>query len=378
VDFAKAGLLDGLRGAERTARERLLEQLASDGFGVAELKAAIEEDRLALLPVERLLQGPHSAREIEQESGTPAALVLRIRRLVGLPEARPDDHVFADEDITAARSIRTFLDAGFDEGAIAEISRVLGEAMGRLAATISAAFAQTFLQAGDSEEDVAVRFAALAEQLTPAFAPVLVATFRAHLREAVSRGVMGRAQREAGGVAGTQEQAVCFADLVGFTRLGGQLEIEELGGVAGRFGELANDVVKPPARLIKTIGDAAMFVSAEPGPLIETALSFIEAAERAELPALRAGVALGPAAQRAGDYFGHSVNLASRVTGAARPGSVLCTREVRDAATDGFDWSSAGRFRFKGVAEPEPLYRARRLETSSPPKSGRRRKRAES
>jgi adenylate cyclase len=378
VDFAKAGLLDGLTGAERTARERLLEQLAGDGFGVEELKAAVEEDRLALLPVERLLEGPHSAREIEHETGAPAELVLRIRRLVGLPEAGPDDHVFAEEDMTAARSIRTFLDAGFDEQAIAEISRVLGEAMGRVAATISAAFTQTFLQAGDSEEDVAVRFAALAEQLTPAFAPVLVATFRAHLHEAVSRGVMGRTQREAGGVAATQELAVCFADLVGFTRLGGQLEIEELGGVAGRLGELANEVVKAPTRLIKTIGDAAMFVSSEPSSLIETALSFIEAAERAELPALRAGIAFGPTAQRAGDYFGHSINLASRVTGAARPGSVLCTRAVRDAASDDFDWSSAGRFRFKGVAEPEPLYRARRLEAASPPRSGRRRKRAAS
>jgi adenylate cyclase len=154
------------------------------------------------------------------------------------------------------------------------------------------------------------------------------------------------------------------------------VEIEELGGVAGRFGELASEVARPPTRLIKTIGDAAMFVSSEPGPLVETALSFIEAAERAELPALRAGIAFGAAAQRAGDYFGHSVNLASRVTGAARPGSVLCTRDVRDAAGDDFDWSSAGRFRFKGVAEPEPLYRARRLETASSPRSGRRRKRA--
>jgi adenylate cyclase len=189
---------------------------------------------------------------------------------------------------------------------------------------------------------------------------------------------MGRTQREAGGVAATQELAVCFADLVGFTRLGGQLEIEELGGVAGRLGELANEVVKAPTRLIKTIGDAAMFVSSEPSSLIETALSFIEAAERAELPALRAGIAFGPTAQRAGDYFGHSINLASRVTGAARPGSVLCTRAVRDAASDDFDWSSAGRFRFKGVAEPEPLYRARRLEAASPPRSGRRRKRAAS
>jgi class 3 adenylate cyclase len=47
------------------------------------------------------------------------------------------------------------------------------------------------------------------------------------------------------------------------------------------------------------------------------------------------------------------------VTGVARPGSVLCTREVRDAAPDAFLWSGAGRYRLKGVSGPTPLYRAR-------------------
>jgi class 3 adenylate cyclase len=49
------------------------------------------------------------------------------------------------------------------------------------------------------------------------------------------------------------------------------------------------------------------------------------------------------------------------VTGAARPGSVLCTAEVRDACPDQFDWSFAGRHRLKGVSGPTPLYRARKL-----------------
>src|SRR5205085_1315694 len=104
-------------------------------------------------------------------------------------------------------------------------------------------------------------------------------------------------------------------------------------------------------RLVKTIGDAAMFVSREPAPLVEVALSLVEAVERAEMPALRAGVAWGPALQRAGDFYGNTVNLASRVTGIARAGSVLCTKEIRDAAPDRFDWSFAGRHRMKGVAD---------------------------
>jgi adenylate cyclase len=79
------------------------------------------------------------------------------------------------------------------------------------------------------------------------------------------------------------------------------------------------------------------------------------------LPALRAGVAHGSALMRAGDYYGHSVNVASRVTGIARADSVLCTQEVHDAAQGEFEWSFAGRHRLKGVAERVPLHRARRI-----------------
>ncbi len=206
---------------------------------------------------------------------------------------------------------------------------------------------------------MALRFAELADQLTPAFAPILVAGFKAHLRDSVQRGVLGLAELEAGDIAGAQDIAVCFADLVGFTRLGGQVEVGELGTVAGRLASLATLLTRAPVRLVKTIGDAAMFVSPEPAPLVEVALKLVDAFEQEELPSLRAGVAYGPALVRAGDYYGNSVNLASRVTGVARPGSVLCTLEVRDAAGDAFHWSAAGRHRLKGVPGPTPLYRAR-------------------
>src|SRR6202012_3773815 len=173
--------------------------------------------------------------------------------------------------------------------------------------------------------------------------PVLVAAFRGHLRDSVGRGMLGLAELEAGDIAGAQDLAICFADLVGFTRLGGQVEVGELGTVAGRLANLSTSLTQAPVRLVKTIGAGAMFVSPNPGPLVEVALSLVEAFEEEELPSLRAGIAFGPALQRAGDYYGNSVNLASRVTGGARPGKVLGTREIRDAAGDRFSWSAAGR-----------------------------------
>ncbi len=376
MDFAEAGLLDGLQGDERRAREQLLQRLLDDGFALEDLRSAVAENRLALLPVEQVLGGRFTAREIEAETGAPAALMLWMRRLLGLPRAGEDDRVFGAADFDAARSTKMFLDAGLEQDALVEVTRVLGEAMARLAATAAAAFAESFLKPGDSEDAVAMRFATLAEELTPALSPVLIAAFSAHLRESVSRGMLGRGELATGQLAGAQEMAICFADLVGFTRLGGEIEVQELGTVAGRLAELAADVTTPQVRLVKTIGDAAMFVSPEPAPLVEAALSLVEAVERAELPSLRAGIATGPALQRAGDFFGHSVNLASRVTGIARPGSVLATAEVRDAAPDGFDWSNAGRHKLKGVAGPVPLFRAHRLgaaEDGSERKAKRRR-----
>jgi adenylate cyclase len=361
VDYDAAGLLDGLDEQERAARVKLLERLQADGFSERELKAAVAEDRLALLPVERVLGGKYTAAELEERTGIPASLVIRIRRLQGLPEPGPEERAFSDEDVAAAQSMRLFLDAGLGEEAIVTITRVLGETMSRLAATTTAGFAGAFLEPGDSEEDVARRFSTLTEELVPALSPVLLATFRAHLREQVRRAVLSRAERESGRLAVAQEQAVCFVDLVGFTRLGGELEAQELGGVVGTFSELAADVADAPVRLVKTIGDAAMLVSRDPAPLVEGALRLIEAAEEAELPATRAGIASGPTTFRAGDFYGHAVNLASRITGVARPGSVLCDQAVHDAVGELFDWSFAGRHRLKGVGESVPLYRARRV-----------------
>jgi adenylate cyclase len=261
------------------------------------------------------------------------------------------------------------MEAGLAPDAIAEISRVLGESMARVAATTTAAFADSFLQPGDSEEDVAWRFAGLAEQLTPPFAPVLVAAFKGHLRETVQQGVLSRAELAAGHLAGEQEAVVAFADLVGFTTLGGQVGAEELGSVISRFGEIAGDVAES-VRLVKMIGDAAMFTCREPRPLVAAALSLLEEIRDADLPAVRVGIASGQAVQRAGDLYGHAVNLASRVTGIARPNSVLCTKEVRDAVREEFDWSAAGKHRLKGVGNSVPLYRARRLEDGADGRSG--------
>jgi adenylate cyclase len=368
VDFAAHGLLDGLEGGEREARRELLAGLLERGATLAELRQAVAEDRLVLLPLERILGGRYAIAEVSKRSGVPAEQLRRAWRALGfVPRDDEEERAFTDEDVAAARSLKAFLDAGLSEDSLLDIARVLGEGSSRLSSAVTSVFVETYLEPGDSERDVALRFAVMAKQLLPLMAPVLDAALQGHVREATRRGIIGRAERERGKLATAEEVVVCFADLVGFTSLGGEVGAEELGLVARRLGELAAEAASPTVRLVKTIGDAAMYVSQDAAATVNAALELVDAVSEADLPVLRAGIASGQAFNRAGDWYGQSVNLASRVTGVARPGSVLCTQAVRECAPAEFWWSAAGRFRLKGLPESVPLYRARRPARREPP-----------
>jgi adenylate cyclase len=171
----------------------------------------------------------------------------------------------------------------------------------------------------------------------------------------------------------TRPIAVCFADLVGFTSLGEQIPAEELGAIAERLSTLAAEVVEPPVRLIKSIGDAVLLIAPEPAVLIDTALALMAAVENEGegFPQLSVGLAYGEALDRAGDVYGPPVNLASRLSDVARPGAVLTTVGVKDDFPDDYDWTNVGRRRFKGITEPVLIYRVRELGTRSSVKQRR-------
>jgi adenylate cyclase len=180
--------------------------------------------------------------------------------------------------------------------------------------------------------------------------------------------VIGRAELESGRLPGAQEVYVAFVDIVGFTELGEQVAADELGAVVREFERRVEGAVEPPVRLVKTIGDAAMLVSQEPGPLLDTVLRLVDASsEDPRGLLLRGGVAGGEALQRAGDWYGRPVNLASRLTAFARRGSVVATGEIREAARGEYRWSFAGNRRFKGVTGEVGVYRVRAASPSGQP-----------
>jgi adenylate cyclase len=367
IDFESEGLLEGLDGEARESRRHLMQELADDGVSLEELKEAVAEDRLALLPVERVLEGEGGRYDLGQlleQTGISRELFVRQRQALGLPVPPDDERAYSEHDVEAIKRLKTFLDAGLPEEGILRSSRVIGMAMAQVAAANRELIGTALMQPGVGERDLGLRYAQAARELAPMLGSVLQDVLRLHLREQVRQDVIAQADIASGEFAGTTEVSVCFADMVGFTKLGEDLAVDELGRVAERLGELAGEAVQPPVRMVKLIGDAAMLVSSEAPPLGEAALELVEAAdaEGEDFPQLRVGFAQGPAIGRGGDYYGRPVNLASRITGVARPGSVLASEEAKQALGDGFSYSFARERRLKGISDRVRLWRVRRAE----------------
>ena len=274
--------------------------------------------------------------------------------------ADDDDADYSERDVEAAKRLATIRAAGVPDEGILEIGRLLGLTMSQLAAANRSVIGEAFIADVDDEYEAAQRISAAAEHFLPLIGDSLEYVLQVHLREQVRHDAYA-----GGGVRGgdgSEVVTVCFADMVGFTQLGETLAPDELGVVTGRLSEFAVEVIEPPVRLVKLIGDAAMLVGPETAPVLEAALDLVSAAahEGGEFPILRAGVACGEALSRSGDWYGRPVNLASRITARARPGSVLASEEVREALGDSYDWSFAGAKHLKGIEDEVKLYRARR------------------
>ena len=364
IDFEAEGLLDGLEGVARQARRELLAELAAAGVSAGELHQAVAAGRLTLLPVERALAGAgprYTPREIAEISGVELSLLQRSTAALGVPYPDPDVRALSEADLEAARRVKAFRDAGLPEEGMLQVARTIGMGTARIAEANRELIVRTLMRPGDTERDLALRLAAVTEQMLPLIEPTLVYALQVHLLEQVRRDVIGAADLASGEIDGTVEVAVCFADLVEFTRLGEEIAVEQLGQVAGRLEELATAVAEPPVRLIKLIGDAAMLVSGDTAAILAAALALVGAAEEEgdQFPLLRAGVAQGSALVQTGDYYGRPVNLASRITAIARPGSVLVDAAARRAGGEGFAYSFAGERRLKGFDSRFRLYRVR-------------------
>jgi adenylate cyclase len=298
----------------------------------------------------------------------------------------PDQRDRTRDDLEAAERVRELLDAGLAPDAVEESARVMAMALSQVAASHREMVAGLVVEDDGGEGDgsaegaersladevaAAERLEGVTRALVPLIGPSLEHLYKLQLREQLRHAVIDDEGRREGRALGVDEVAIAFADLVDFTRLGEQLPPEEFGDITRRFARLASEAAGGRVRLVKMIGDAAMFSSPEPALLADAVLGLLELMEKQEgdFPSLRAGMAYGSAVARGGDLYGRPVNLASRLTDVARPGSLLFAGEGLEAleADAGLQLSSAGHKRLKGIDGAVHMYRVRRSRAEDEP-----------
>ncbi|HWT48050.1 MAG TPA: adenylate/guanylate cyclase domain-containing protein [Mycobacterium sp.] len=365
VDQNIADLLDGLGGSARAERADLVNWLLEQGITADEIRVT----NLPLLLATRHLIGDDgtyvSTREISETYGVDLILLQRIQRALGLVRVDdPDAVVHMRADGEAAAHPQRFVELGLDPDQVVLVVRLLAEGLSRAAEVMRHTALSAIMRPGATEVEIAKASKALVSQIAPMLGPMIQDMLFMQLRHMMETEAVNAGERAAGKpLPGARPVTVAFADLVGFTRIGEVVSAEELGRLANRLADLARDVTAPPVRFIKTIGDAVMFVCPDSLPLLDVVLKLVDAVDTDnDFPRLRAGVASGMAVSRAGDWFGSPVNVASRVTGVARPGTVLVADSVWEAVggTGEFNGSFAGSRRLKGIKSEVRLFRIRR------------------
>jgi adenylate cyclase len=156
--------------------------------------------------------------------------------------------------------------------------------------------------------------------------------------------------------------AVCFLDLTGYTRLTQERGDQAAAEVAARLATLVRRSAQEHGGTpVKWLGDGVMFYFRAPAAGVLAALEMVEAVGRQGIPPAHVGILAGPVVFQEGDYFGRTVNLAARIGEYARPGEVLVSQEVVDAAEGGpVTFTEVGPVELKGVPGPLRLHIARR------------------
>jgi adenylate cyclase len=363
-DIEALGLLEDLEGRAHQERAELIESLLARGFDVDQIR---NEFSPMLLPAIRVMGDDGtlvSPRAISESSGVSLELLQRLHRAAGLVRAEdPDARLLSRADAESVLAAARLVDIGLDAQEVVLIVRLLMDGLTAAAVSMRQAALHASLHPGATELELAQAFEVLAHDAEPFLGPMVDALLRLALRHSFETEAINAVERIAGALPGARAVAVSFADVVGFTQLGEQMPPEDLGLVAIRLADLARDVVASPVQFVKTIGDAVMLVCSDPLTLLVTVLDLVDAAAAEDFPRLRVGLAFGNAVNRAGDWYGSPVNLASRVTGAAPAGTVPVNESARKAIGDPPDikWSSPEARHLKGIRGEVLLYGARRV-----------------
>lgn len=277
-----------------------------------------------------LLGGPrrYTRLQVAELAGMPPERTQRLWRALGFPDASDDDAAFTDADVEALHVLAALIESGFvGPETEASIARAMGQALSRLADWQTDMLADALVRGGGEDgrppatADDAVE---AARALLPHLRQVQDYVWRRHLAANADRLLS-----TAAGPGEPRELAVGFADLVGYTSRSRGMGGRELGRMVEDFESIAAEVIaRHHGRVVKTVGDGVLFTAASAVAAVDIGLDLPEAWDADERPPLRVGAAYGRVLTRLGDVYSPVVNLASRLTSLARPGTVLVDREL--------------------------------------------------
>jgi adenylate cyclase len=334
------------RLSTRMQRGELLALLRAFGAREEDIAEADDHGNLVLLAIDQLSLGEplvYDVVEACERTGLPDDELRHIWRSLGFPDPPPGEAAFTETDIRNMRAVAKLLRSGVVTPTVAYgITRVVGSSMARISSALLdavAARAEEVLAGGapgGTDEATLEVLANEADGLLPMFPDILEQVWRRHLQATARRRLLRPDAADSHGM------VVGFADLVGFTALAQQVSDEELAAVVDQFEHLAYDVVVAGGgRVVKMIGDEVMFLVEDPVAAAEIALGMVDGSRASDdLSDVRVGLAMGPVLEREGDAYGTTVNLASRATNIAYPGSVVVSPELRAALedTEGFQF----------------------------------------
>lgn len=294
--------------------------------------------------------------ETAERGGLTAEQAVRLWRNLGFPD--PGDEIaFGDADVTAVAIVATAMEHEIlDEDTVFRLTRALGQTMSRLAdwqATILVDQLEADIVRGKSSSraDAALE---LANSSVPGFERLMVHVWRRHLAAAAARLT---ALGEGDQALLTTEMTVGFADMTRFTALSNRLDESELATVVEDFETRCGDIITSAgARVIKTLGDAMLFVHADPVHATRISLEIVSAiGARPQLPDVRVGLATGSVLSRLGDVFGPPVNLAARLSQVARANRVLVDQATADHLDGQFEMRALPPRPVKGFGNLSPI-----------------------
>jgi adenylate cyclase len=302
-------------------------------------------------------------------TGVPVDLLMVIREATGSAVPEPTDFVREDE-LQIASFLEIQIRNGFRPAAVERLLRVTGESLRRIAAQEAdwwfSEVMQPAIARGMTMSDAANNPDAYNEEMAGGAERALLATWHANQSYAWTNNIISGLERTLAdeGLYTKLERppAMCFLDITGYTRLTQERGDEAAAELAGRLSRLVQKTSSRYAgKPVKWLGDGVMFFFSDPGPGVVAALDMIDDVTDAGLPPAHVGLHAGPVLFQEGDYFGQTVNVASRIADYARPGEVLVSRAVVDASRDAqATFTDIGPVELKGVPDPIDLLAAHR------------------